>query len=868
MVAKARTAKRPKYYKVPDLQPRDESDAVLEVERKGPSPRQRLIEGLKKITGRWKESIEAAWEYKERVFGLDAKEAFDFFGGDHQFLFDPSDDRCMFKRGSQKAISAQIPGFTMTYNIVAELVQIFGPAIYHRNPERQAVPVLPLELQRGFYIDPVLELSAAKAEQRLNDAIGQIAQQLAQDFMSQGADEETAMQQAQAAAMQHPSLAPLGAQFAQLDAALQQANERFEFHMALQQRMLAQSYTESAIQNKLLNYGPEVTDLRSECRKVVDDTIIKGHGVWITELQPHPAGNGQYVAASKHLPVERYLMDPDSLQAEDGADCSWVAIQCVDPVWKVEDEWGYDRGTIKGNVCNQASAKKGLGSKESAWCPQGAVDARQHKDIKQTNDLLVYYKVYSRMGIGDKLCGLEDEKLNEVFGRFGEFTYLLITDTLDHPINFHPDDVTDKDADELRLDMQWPTPFHKIGTFPTTSLSFHWDGKAWGMSHIKPGIGELKFLDFAMSHLANKVRTASTDLVGIIKSAGDDIKKAFNTYSESGYTFVEIEALWGKSVADVVSIMQKPGFQGDIWNVIAMVAERLDKRLGLTEIAYGLSSTQSRSALDAQNKQQNFSIRPDDMASTVEEKAKVLAKKEAYAIFYHYEDGEVLPVLGQAGLEIYNQLIKSRPPEEVIRQYSYTIEAGSIRRPNKDRDIENMNMISNGWLPVLSAYSMGTGDMEPLNWFFRQGGRVYSLDVTGLVLKSQDKSQMTPEQLRAMELQAKIAELNLQTAVLQASNNVAKMQLIEKQIMSASNAAELTDIEAVSKLRRDAEKHLQELKQAAEKFALEFKQDEEEHDQEMRQDAESYQIVKKKNPPGGPRPQRMVGYKSGERPYR
>ena len=833
------------------------------------SPRKKLRQALEKITMRWRESIEAAWEYKERVFSQDAREAFDFFGGDHQFLFDPSDERCLFKKGGGKSVASQIPAFTMTYNIVAELVQIFGPAIYHRNPERQAVPILPLELQREYYIDPVLELAAARAEKQLNDAIMQIAQPLAQQFMQQGADEKEAMQQAQAAAMQNPALSQLGAQFQELDSKLQQANERFELHQALQRRMLARAYTESRIQDKLLNYGPEVTDLRTECRKVVDDTIIKGHGVWITELKPHPAGGGQYVAASKHLPVERYLMDPDKVSEED---CMWVAVQCIDPVWQLEDEWGYKRGTIKGNVCNQLSATAKNGGKESAWCPQGSVDARAIEDCKQTNDMLVYYKVFSIMGIGDRLCGLsaEDlgEELEQVFRSFGEENMLLVCDTLKHPINFHPDDLEDKDADELRQDMQWPTPFHKIGGFPTTSIMFHWDGKAWGMSHIKPGLGELKFLDFAMSFVANKVRTSSQDLVGVVKSAGDEIKKAFSTYSENGYTFVEIEALWGKSVADVVSVMQKPAFNGDIWTVISMVAQRLDKRLGLTEIAYGLSSTQSRSALDAKQKQDNFSIRPDDMASTVEEKAKVLAKKEAFAIFYHYEDADLLPILGEAGLQIYKELFGERPAEEVIRQYQYTIEAGSIRRPNKDRDIENMNLVSTSWLPVISAYSMSTGDMEPLNWFFRRGASTYSIDINGLVFKSRDQQQMTPEQIRAMEIQQKIAELNMQAAIQQASNNVAKLKLIEAEIGRADKLSELREVEQISKARSEAEMHLAKLKQAAEKFALEMRQDEEEHDQEMRQDAESFQAVKKANPPGGARPTRMVGYRSGERPYR
>jgi len=158
--------------------------------------------------------------------------------------------------------------------------------------------------------------------------------------------------------------------------------------------------------------------------------------------------------------------------------------------------------------------------------------------------------------------------------------------------------------------------------------------------------------------------------------------------------------------------------------------------------------------------------------------------------------------------------------------------------------------------------------MEPLNWFFRRGASTYSIDINGLVFKSRDQQQMTPEQIRAMEIQQKIAELNMQAAIQQASNNVAKLKLIEAEIGRADKLSELREVEQISKVRSEAEAHLAKLKQAAEKFALEMRQDEEEHDQEMRQDAESFQAVKKANPPGGARPTRMVGYRSGERPYR
>jgi hypothetical protein len=828
---------------------------------------ERLNKAIEEVTEGWKKAIDSAWSYKERVFGIDAKEAFDFFGSDHQFLFDPKDDRCMLKAPGGKEVRETIPGFAMTYNIVAELVQIFGPAIYHRNPVRQANPILPLKLRRGYYVDPIKELQAAKLEQRLNSMIMQMAQPLMEQLIQSGTAEEEAMQQAQQQVMQNPEaaqqLAPIGQMLQQLDQELQEANDRYEFAQAYQQKKLDRAYTIGDVMARLLNYTPELNDLRTECRMVVDETIIKGHGVWLTELEPTPDGS-QYVACSNHIPIDDYLIDPDVKREKHAM---WVAVRYVEPVWMVEDRHGYNRGTIKGNLCSERQSESLVSGKETAWRPAGGAVAEK-KGESATNDLLVYYKLFSKMGLGGRLKSLKDDEVRELLDGLGDNCCVLITNTLKHPINLHPRDVREKDADELKIDLSWPTSYHKIGEWPTTSLMFHWQDCSYGMSHIKPGIGELKFLDYAMSHLANKIRTTSQDLVGVIKSAGEDIKKAFNTTTENGYTIIEIEALWGKSVGEVVSFLQKPDFKGDVWNVIGAVAQRLDKRLGLTEIAYGLSTTQSRSALDAKQKQENFSVRPDDMAACVEEAAKKLAKKEAYCMAEHYEHGDVVVQLGEAGAELYMELVASQPPEAIIRQFDFTIEAGSIRKPSIERDIETQTRNDQTLLPVVSAYCLQTQDMGPLNWYFQRAAEVYSYDASGLVFQSPGSQQPTPEQQQMAKAQKEIAELGLQAAILTAQNNISKIQLEEAKIEAAVNANNVEGMARLQELRHKQELHLEKLREMQEKAAMQLKIDAAEHRQEMQQDAQSFELVKQENVSSGGSPERMRYYEGGDRAYR
>lgn len=838
--------------------------------------KKKLVDAIQQVTAAWREVINSAWEYKEQVFGRDAQEAWDFFGSDHQFLFDPRDSRCMFNGGKNKSIDAAVPGFAMTYNIVAELVQIFGPAIYHRNPNRQAVPVLPLEPRREYYVDPVVELQCAKLEQQLNQAIQQLAAPMVEQLTQQGVEPQAAQQQAMQYAMQDPRLTPLGQAYQQCEEQVALGTQRYENAVAMQMRKLNRAYTAADIQERLLNYGPEITDLRQECRTVVDEALIKGHGIWSTELEVTPDG-AQYVVASRRIPIDDWLCDKDFGSEKES---QWIAVRCVEPVWKVADRWGYRKNGIRGNLSSALAAEKPkdaddlmptelAAGRSSAWRPAGY--AASDDSGKATNDLLVYWKLYSKMGLGHRLKGVKDEDIAAVLEQFGDHCMVLITDTLDHPINLHPSDIDEKEHDDLLLSMGWPTPYWKIGEWPTTSLKFHWQDEVYGMSHIKPGIGELKFLDFAMSHLANKIRTGSEDIIGVLKAAGDEAKKAFSATSVNGRKIFEVEAHWGKSVAEVFSYFQAPNVSSDWWTIVAAVAQRLDKRLGLTEMAYGLSTTQSRSALDAKQKQDNFSVRPDDMANSVEEAATKLARKEAFAMLYHYEPSDVLPALGEAATEIWQEVFGEADPAAVIRSYDYTIEAGSIRRPNKDRENENANFLTQAFLPVISAYSMGTMDFDPLNWYARQVlNKAYNIDTTGLKFQNPQQN-MSPEQQQQMQIQAMIAQLNLQAALEQSKGMVLKGQLIQAEMQAKLNEGDMEAAQKVQELRQKYEEHLQNLEIALEKAKQQMAIDAAEHRQEMRQDAESFQIVKAKNQlaaQSGGRPQRMVGYKSGERSYR
>jgi hypothetical protein len=208
-----------------------------------------------------------------------------------------------------------------------------------------------------------------------------------------------------------------------------------------------------------------------------------------------------------------------------------------------------------------------------------------------------------------------------------------------------------------------------------------------------------------MSFVMQKIRVACRDFIGIAKSAGEELKNAIR--SGPDYTIIEIEAMQ-QSIDKVVQFLQHPGFNPEIWRTIESVMDLFDKRTGLTELAYGMSARQMRSAQEANVKSDAIQVRPDDMANQVEDAMSLVSKKEAFAAHWHLKGQDVAPILGQVGGMMWDQWVAQAPPETVLYQLDYRIEAGSARKPNKATEVANMEeAMKNLAQPLFQIASLG-----------------------------------------------------------------------------------------------------------------------------------------------------------------
>lgn len=460
-----------------------------------------------------------------------------------------------------------------------------------------------------------------------------------------------------------------------------------------------------------LNYTPYALDLKTEARFAITEALIKGAGCLWQEVYRPPGGQIKFVG-SFYDSADHLVIDPD---AEMLRDAYWIARRRIEPVWKVEDKFGYYRGALKGNL--ESLNMQGV---QEAYEERGQGDLDRKRGL--TSDLLCYWEVFSKMGIGERLKGVgrEYESLEEL----GDHVYLAVSDGVEWPLNLPPAVLADQEAAWRAL--QWQTPFWMDDGWPMVLLSFHSiPGNPWPQSHLRPAMGELHFLNWAYSFVASKIRLACRDFIAIRESA-EEIRQAIEDGKD--YTFLKIRASHGETIDQIVRFLQHPPFQSDIWTVIQAVEQNFERRTGLSEIIYGTQSRGWRSATEAEVKEGRARIRPDDMAAKTEETMTAAARQEALAARWHLERQDLVPVMGEAGAWWWEQIVSPTDPAQLLHQLEYRIEAGSMKKPNKEKEIDDANSALQFLAAPLFQLATATGQVNPFNALLAMWGQAQEID--------------------------------------------------------------------------------------------------------------------------------------------
>lgn len=703
----------------------------------------------------WCRLIERAMEFKKEEFQDDADDIKKFYNGVKGDFWSPG--YAGGPRGYSKNDSdVPQPDFQMILMKVAEAMQIFGPSLYSTDPVIEVDPLKrPIMPQHLFGITPSLER--------------QIQQQM-----------QMAQEQGQPPPPPHPAV------------------QQYEQYLESTQMFEGSRRAASAVLAAILNYNQKEFGAKTHARRAVDDALLSGMGVRWTEIV-NPPGSSRKYACSSYDSIERLAIDPDACHDDE---IQWVARKRIMPYWVAEEKWGHKKDALKKYA-----------TLESAHSQEFAT-SKHLRQKGESNDLLCCWEIYSKMGIGNTIPGIAKEGSAQL-PELGRYVYLVVSPHIPFFLNLPSKDLEKIDEEEVFDRLQWPVPYWADGKgngWPFTPLAFHRvPGHVWPMSHFKPGMGELKWLTWAMSFLANKVRTSCGTIIGVMAAAGEDIKKALEANVDN--KLVELKGIVGDDINKVISFLQQPPFHGDIWKVVEAVFNLWDKRIGLSELLYGMTDTQDRSATETATKQENASARISDMRSQVEDHATMVARKEVMAIRWLYQGSDVDFLLGPEGTQVFEQDIMTADLEVLVREYEYSVVAGSTRLQDRQVKINNLNTFMTNFGPVFAQLA-GQGQVDPLNAVMKTWGKLYSTDVEDFQIFIPPPPPAPPDPRVEMEMQKMNFEMQKMQADAQLDREAQQADMAIKQ-----QEMEFKQIELQQKLEfeeRKAELEMQVLIQKAE----------------------------------------------------
>tara|TARA_R110002110_G_scaffold54219_3_gene155842 strand:+ start:1207 stop:4125 length:2919 start_codon:yes stop_codon:yes gene_type:complete len=761
-------------------------------------PKDKLDDALRQVASGWLSKIELSKEARS-AFDEVSEQCTAFFQSAVSFMWEPD-----FRR---KFLGTDVsPNFHVTLNKAFELVSIYGPTLYWQNPERMLtprkhMPVVP-EL---FGVDPNLQQQLNQQLQQLNQQLQQVQQQSApvqqqlqqameslqpqiQQAQQQGIPPEQAqmmlMQQNPQAMQAQQQSQQLNMQMQQLNMQIQQIQQQLQQQQAAQQAFAAKSQEQhvanqmrgirAGLMQNWLNYTPGEQPgggLETAAMKAITESLVKGRGCLMPEAYTMP-GSETKLTGCTYISVDDLFLDPDATGLGPN-ECWWMAVRRTQPVWYVERKFN-----LKGKLHKSATYER-----RSSFGERFSQDlGNNDRAMGKTHDTITYYEIWSKSGAGHRLAGLKSE-YHDAFEKIGDYARIVVAPGVDYPLNTPPGEMKSASTDEIKKMMEWEYPFWKDDRWPVVCLDY-WhrvpdkdpQGSAWPIAPLEPGLGELITLNVLVSHIVNRTWSSSRDFIAVLQSAQKDVEKWLKKGQDM--TVFPVKEIYG-DINKVVQWVQQPQMKADMWQVITMLTDLFEKRVGLSELLYGMTAHQSRSAADAETKRSQMNIRPDHMAKQVEHWMEQCARQEKMVARWTLEAKDIKSILGETEAQMWTQFITNAPVEETVREVECHVTANSVRKPNKERESANMAQVMSVAMPEFSKHADATTDTGPLNKLLSKWGKSIDQDMDDFQIGPRAPAP-NPEQQQAQQQQAaniqKQFDLQMQLLQVKAQSEQQKMQ--------------------------------------------------------------------------------------------
>lgn len=509
----------------------------------------------------------------------------------------------------------------------------------------------------------------------------------------------------------------------------------------------ARSITRNNLMQHYLNYSQREQPgggLVADSHMAIVDALVTGRGV--VRVEPYePEGNTGTLTQGRYVQVDRLYIDPDCRRAN-WTDARWIAIEHCDPHWDLERRFGWPEGSLKQHSTKTTKQTASATSQQQVNPPTSVAQSSQ--------DMVVWYEIFSKMGVGTRFRDCKMPQWHSAFeSSVGDFAYICMVPAMNEPLNARGDAVERADTTEVKNMFEWPVRYYMDGRWPVAPLDF-WiqPDTPYPLAPLAMGLGELIFLNIFISSLADRVFQDSLVKAAVSSEMVEDAVAKLLSYK---HEVLELNPVGQQNINEMVTYLQRPGVNFDAFRMVEYVSAMFDKRVGLTELLYGLNpgGKVSRTAADAQQKGEATNTRPEFMARQVQRWQTEIANMERIAAAEYVSGKTLIPAIGKMGAQLWDQLITAEDPVVYMREMRCQIEANSIKKPNQEKTVANMQQVASYTLPVLQWYAQTTGNTEPLNNFWETMGDALNQDTEGWQMPPIPQQGPPPEQVEAMELQ-------------------------------------------------------------------------------------------------------------------
>jgi hypothetical protein len=595
-----------------------------------------------------------------------------------------------------------------------------------------------------------------------------------------------------------------------------------------------------------LDYTPreQPGGVELHAQRAITEAMIMGRGVlWIEPYRK--LGSTRQLTGVFYDSVYNLYIDPDATKVEE---IRWMAQRVVEPYREVEERFSLPRDSLKKHASVESNYQRGSEKNNRN-------SLQKTNRYKQQADLITYYRVWTKNGLGMDSYRYHSPEMRHLNDDVIQTRpcYMVIAPGVPYPLNASTQSfrggATDEDVQNM---FEWPIPYWADDMWPCEFLDFYDNpDSVWPIPPLYPAMSHLKFLNIMMSHLCNRIWMSSRSFIAVKKSVMDEVERIINRGED--LAVLPVSDGMHESIHEMIEFLKQPDVNLDAYHILDRVSDGFEKASGLSDLVYGMSDTQSRSAEDASIKRQGISIRPEYMARQVERWWELATRKEAFCTRWFVTAEDVRPLFGQTGAQLWSMLIDSQDVDTVVREMDYTIAAGSAKRRNKQTELANLNQFMQFAMPEVSKHADITSDTSALNYLFNKWAEAAEMDwdvqlgqrappppPPGTPDPEKEKLKMEKEKHKS-QLQTKAQESQVKLAELLQKFQLERAQAAQKARIAQSESRDERTTSVLDMLASQAE-HRQSLRQQEEEHDQDLRHQEESHDQDVRLEAEKARV--------------------------